>query len=114
MERFLQRWISHLTGIIAQEYPPRYEFDLNAYGSLLGKLSKSRPIPGLNGQTGLMLADAQSLMINRMAAVIAAQYVTDFVLHRQVSQLGTTFNLSPSVMRPILVTKANLARCRPR
>jgi hypothetical protein len=61
-----------------------------------------------------MLADAQSLMINRMAAVIAAQYVTEFVLHRQVSQLGTTFNLSPSVMRPILVTKANLARCRPR
>jgi PRTRC genetic system ThiF family protein len=60
----------------------------------------------------LMLADAQSLMINRMAAVIAAQFVTDFVLHRQVSQLGTTFNLSPTVMRPILVTKANLGQCR--
>jgi len=63
---------------------------------------------------GLMLADAQSLMVNRMAAVIAAQYVTEFVLHRQVSQMGTTFNLSPTVMRPILATKANLARCRPR
>jgi PRTRC genetic system ThiF family protein len=62
---------------------------------------------------GLMLADAQSLMVNRMAAAIAAQYVTEFVLQRQVSQLGTTFNLSPTVMRPILVTRANLGQCRP-
>jgi hypothetical protein len=61
-----------------------------------------------------MLADEQSLMVNRMAAVIAAQYVTEFVLHRQVSQMGTTFNLSPTVMRPRLITEANLARCRPR
>ena len=56
LERFLQRWIAHLTGIVAQDYPPVYEFDLNGYGRLLGKLSKGRPIPGLNGQSGLLPA----------------------------------------------------------
>ena len=56
LERFLQRWITHLTGIVAQDYPPVYEFDLNGYGRLLGKLSKGRLIPGLNGQSGLLPA----------------------------------------------------------
>jgi hypothetical protein len=56
LERFLQRWIGHLTGIVAQDYPPVYEFDLNGYGRLLSRLSKERPIPGLNGQSGLLPA----------------------------------------------------------
>jgi hypothetical protein len=56
LERFLQQWIAHLTGIVAQDYPPVYEFDLNGYDRLLGKLSKGRPIPGLNGQSGLLPA----------------------------------------------------------
>ena len=56
----------------------------------------------------LTLRDEQSLMINRLTAAIAAQYVTDFVLQRQVPQLGTFFNLTPTVMRPHLATKANI------
>jgi hypothetical protein len=56
LEQFLQRWITHLTAIVAQDYPPVYEFDLNGYGRLLSKLSKGRPIPGLNGQSGLLPA----------------------------------------------------------
>ncbi|MCB0009867.1 MAG: hypothetical protein KDE04_25555, partial [Anaerolineales bacterium] len=56
LEQFLQRWIAHLTGIVAQDYPPVYQFDLNGYGRLLGQLSKDRPIPGLNGQAGLLPA----------------------------------------------------------
>jgi len=61
---------------------------------------------------GMALADEQSLMINRLAAAIAAQYVTDFVLHRQVQQLGTYFSLEPTVMTPRLITAANLRRYR--
>ncbi|MGB4868507.1 MAG: DUF6094 domain-containing protein, partial [Candidatus Promineifilaceae bacterium] len=56
LEQFLQRWIGALTGIIARDYRPVYQFDLNGYGRLLGSLSKQRLIPGLNGQTGLLPA----------------------------------------------------------
>ncbi|MCB9010119.1 MAG: hypothetical protein H6656_22565, partial [Ardenticatenaceae bacterium] len=56
LEQFLQKWIAHLTGIVAQEYPPVYQFDLNGYGRLLNRLSKQRPIPGLNGKSGLLPA----------------------------------------------------------
>jgi hypothetical protein len=56
LEQFLQKWITSLTGIIAQEYRPVYQFDLNGYGPLLNRLSKQRPIPGLNGQSGLLPA----------------------------------------------------------
>lgn len=59
---------------------------------------------------GMTLAGAQSLMVNRLAAAIAAQYVTGFVLQRQVTQMGTTFNLAPTVMRPRLITAANVRR----
>ena len=56
LEQFLQKWIAHLTGIVAQDYPPVYQFDLNGYGRLLGSLSKQRPIPGMNGKSGLLPA----------------------------------------------------------
>ena len=56
LEQFLQRWIPHLTGIVARDYPPVYTFDLNGYGRLLNRLSKQRPIPGLPGQSGLLPA----------------------------------------------------------
>ena len=56
LEQFLQKWIAHLTSIVAQDYPPVYQFDLNGYGRLLGSLSKQRPIPGMNGKSGLLPA----------------------------------------------------------
>ncbi|MCI0395986.1 MAG: DUF6094 domain-containing protein [Chloroflexi bacterium] len=56
LESFLQKWITHLAGIVAQDYPPVYRFDLNGYGELLKRLSKQRPIPGMNGKTGLLPA----------------------------------------------------------
>jgi hypothetical protein len=58
----------------------------------------------------MSLREQQSLMVNRLAAAIAAQYVADFVLHRQVTQMGTTFSLSPTVMAPRLITASNLRR----
>ncbi|MCC6602212.1 MAG: hypothetical protein IT327_03320 [Anaerolineae bacterium] len=61
LERFLQKWIAQLTGIVAREYPPVYQFDMNGYGRLLGSLSKQRKIPGMvdqhgQAQTGLLPA----------------------------------------------------------
>ena len=52
LEKFLQKWITHLTGIVAQDYPPVYQFDMNGYGRLLNSLSKQRPIPGMIDQNG--------------------------------------------------------------
>ena len=56
LEQFMQKWLPHLTDIVAKEYPPIYQFDLNGYGNLLNRLSKQRPIPGMNGKTGLLPA----------------------------------------------------------
>lgn len=61
LEQFLQKWITNLTGIVAQDYPPVYQFDMNGYGRLLGSLSKQRPIPGMvdrdgRSKTGLLPA----------------------------------------------------------
>ena len=58
----------------------------------------------------MTLAEEQSLMINRLAATIAGQFVTEFVLRRQVTQMGADFNLAPTVMRPRLITVANVRR----
>lgn len=56
----------------------------------------------------MALAETQSLMVNRMAATIAAQYVATLVLQRQILQLGSYFNLDPPTARSRLVTEANL------
>ncbi len=56
LEQFLSQWIGQLTHIVASDYPPVYQFNMNGYGSLLGSLSKKRLIPGLNGKTGLLPA----------------------------------------------------------
>jgi len=52
--------------------------------------------------------ETQGLMVNRMTAAIAAQYVADFVLQRQVTSLGTVFNLTPAVMQSRLITQESL------
>lgn len=57
---------------------------------------------------GTSLAETQSLMVNRMAATLAAQYTATFVLQRQILQLGSYFNLAPPTIRSQLVTEANL------
>ncbi|MCP4427646.1 MAG: hypothetical protein GY803_24445, partial [Chloroflexi bacterium] len=56
LEKFLSQWISKLTSIVASDYPPVYQFNLNGYGGVLGGLSRERCIPGLNGKTGLLPA----------------------------------------------------------
>jgi hypothetical protein len=58
----------------------------------------------------MVLAESQSLMVNRMVAAIAAQYVTDFVLQAQVLQMASYFNLVPPTIRSLLVTEANLTQ----
>lgn len=53
----------------------------------------------------MALAETQSLMVNRMAATIAAQYVAAFVLQRQILHLSSYFNLDPPTLSSIVVTK---------
>ncbi|MEW5985041.1 MAG: ThiF family adenylyltransferase [Chloroflexota bacterium] len=60
----------------------------------------------------MAMMDEQSLMVNRVAAAIAGQLVYNFVLRRQVTQLGVYFNLEPTVMTPVLVTRENINRYR--
>ncbi|MCB8980624.1 MAG: hypothetical protein H6657_24705 [Ardenticatenaceae bacterium] len=56
----------------------------------------------------MALAETQSLMVNRMAATIAAQYTAVFVLQRQVLHLGTVFTLDPPTARSRLITPTTL------
>lgn len=56
----------------------------------------------------LALAEMQSLMVNRMAAAIAAQYIATLVLQRQILQMGSYFNLDPPTARSRLITRANI------
>ena len=58
--------------------------------------------------TERILTDSQSLMVNRMTATIAATYVTNFVLHRQILQMGTCFNLEPTVATSRPISAINL------
>ncbi|MCP5012591.1 MAG: hypothetical protein GY942_21645 [Aestuariibacter sp.] len=83
-------------------------------GLCTGLPSPYRQEPGLlepdEGETVVSCAalnqqEAQSLMINRLVAAVAAQFVTEMVLQRQVTQLGAYFNLCPMVMRSQMVTQ---------
>ena len=70
------------------------------------------PDPAAHSQScaELTLAETQSLMVNRMAAVIAAQYVATFVLQRQILQMGSRFNLDPPTMTSRLITKTTIGQ----
>lgn len=59
---------------------------------------------------GASLAETQSLMVNRMAAAIAAQYVATFVLQRQILQMGSRFNLAPPTMTSRLITETTIGQ----
>ena len=57
----------------------------------------------------MAMAETQSIMVNRMAATIAAEYVAVLVLQKQISQMRTTFNLQPSIVTHSLpITKTTL------
>ena len=59
----------------------------------------------------MAVAETQSLMVNRMAATIAAEYTAVFVQQKQISQMRTTFNLQPTVVarsQPITKTALQL------
>lgn len=57
--------------------------------------------------------EAQSLMVNRLAAAVAGHLVTEMVLKRQVTQMGCYFSLEPLAMRGVPVTASSLAPFRP-
>jgi len=57
---------------------------------------------------GTSLAETQSLMVNRMAATIAAEYTAVFILQKQITQLRTAFNLRPLAAHSQLITQTAL------
>jgi len=61
----------------------------------------------------LTLREEQSLMVNRMAATIVAQYVYNMSIRRQLTQMSTAFNLEPTVMTPTFITETAIAACFP-
>ena len=56
----------------------------------------------------MALTGEQSLMVNKMAAAIAAQYCFNFILRQQVVQMASYFNLEPTVMTAVPVTRKNV------
>ena len=61
----------------------------------------------------LTLREEQSLMVNRMAATIIAQYVYNMSIRRQLTQMATAFNLEPTVMTPTFITETTITACFP-
>jgi PRTRC genetic system ThiF family protein len=57
----------------------------------------------------LTLREEQSLLVNRLAAAIAAQYCANIVLRRELTQMATYFNLEPTVMSPRFITQEAVA-----
>ncbi len=62
LEKFLLRWTTQLTSIIASKYPPSYTFDYQngPYAAILDNLSKGRKIPRTD-KTGLLPAQKHAV-----------------------------------------------------
>jgi len=56
----------------------------------------------------MALDEAQSLMVNRMAAVFATQYTAVFVLQQQVLHMGTVFSPDSPTTRSRQITRSTL------
>lgn len=60
----------------------------------------------------LTMQDVQSLMVNQLMASIAAQYATDFVLHRRLTTYRTVVSLDPPTVVSLPITETGLAGLR--
>ena len=56
----------------------------------------------------MALAETQSIMVNRMAATIAAEYAAVFILQKQITQMRTAFNLQPLIAHSQSITQTVL------
>ena len=108
LEQFLQRWITHLTGIIAQDYPPVYRFDLNGYGKLLNRLSKQRPIPGMNGKAGLLPAQKHATAAALTRLETAADVVVVGEMGSGKSSIGAAIAAGRNARRTIVLCPPHL------
>lgn len=57
----------------------------------------------------MVFREEQSLMVNQMAAAVAAQYAYQFVLLRELNSFDTRFNLTPFVVSTKQTTCTNLS-----
>jgi PRTRC genetic system ThiF family protein len=60
----------------------------------------------------LTLRGEQSLVVNGMAAALAAQYCCQFLVRRELTQMATTFSLEPPASRSVLLTQAAISATR--
>jgi hypothetical protein len=58
-----------------------------------------------------VIRDEQSLNINRMMAVVAAQYVYDMVIRNEVTTMGAHISLRPPAVTAVAITEAALTLC---
>jgi len=56
----------------------------------------------------MAMTEMQSIMVNRMAATIVAEYTAAFVLQKQITQMRTAFNLQPLVAHSQPITRTTL------
>ncbi|MCP4422018.1 MAG: hypothetical protein GY805_35840, partial [Chloroflexi bacterium] len=71
-----------------------------------------QPDPNEQAPSCAEMAEAQSIMVNRMAATIAAEYTAVFILQKQILQMRSYFNLAPPTVTSRLITETNLRSYR--
>jgi len=99
-----------LHGTLAMEYTCTH---LPALGMVAPELLEDAPAQVVETVMDCALAvqrNMQALMINRMMASIAAEYVTSLVLHRQIDIMETVVSLTNGTMYSTPITPSNLSR----
>jgi PRTRC genetic system ThiF family protein len=85
---------------------------LPAPGMVAPELLEDAPAPEIEAAVDCALAmqrNMQALMINRMMASIAAEYVTSLVLHRQIDIMETVVSLTNGTMYSTAITPSSLS-----
>jgi len=59
----------------------------------------------------LTAREEQSLVVNQQVAAIAAEYVYQFLVRRELAQMATYFTLSPATTRSLALTEVNVNAC---
>lgn len=105
LEGFLAHWLPHLSAIVARQYPPRYQFDLNGYGPTLARLNQGRTIP-LVGKPGLLPAQAH-------AAAAVATHLQSHKAAFVVGEMGTGKSLIGPAVAACHRARRTIVLCPP-
>ncbi|MCA9995437.1 MAG: DEAD/DEAH box helicase family protein [Anaerolineales bacterium] len=105
VEKFLAAWLPQLTDHIAQDYPPRYTFELGKYKAILNSLNLKRIIPNTT-MRGLLPAQKHA------AAAIATQLeqTNNAIL---VGEMGTGKTVTGTAIAAAIKAKHTIVLCPP-